>query len=183
MSTTPFAWQTAAFTGSTQGSVLTAGVPSSGTIGTGNVLGGSGILNAPTIGTQLSGTTGGTGTYNVVGLNPNIVAQGIKAEPMTTAVPFTTTTGQSQNQFAPANAKQATIVAYMGVTAGNATVQVLGSVDGGTHMQTLGTILLTGANAVGGLTLPSQETLFYDTIALNVTALSAGQVAGLVRYR
>ena len=52
MSTTPFTWQTAAFTGSTQGTILTAGALSSGTIANGNVLGSSGLLVTATIGTQ-----------------------------------------------------------------------------------------------------------------------------------
>ena len=183
MSTTPFTWQTAAFTGSTKGTILTAGVPSSGAIANGNILGSSGLLVTATIGTQLTGTTGGTGTYNVAGLPPLVQSTGLTAQPMTTAATFTTATGQSQGQVAPANAKQATIIAYMGATAGNATVSVVGSVDGGTHNVTLGSFMLTGANAIGSYTMPSQETLFYDTIALNITALTAGQVAGFVRYR
>ena len=183
MSVTPFPWQTAAFTGSTAGAVLTAGVPSSGTLGVGNIVAGSGILNTVTIASQLTGTTGGTGTYALSGMPPLLQAQGIKAEQMTTAQTFTTSTGQSQLQNDPNNSKQATIVAYMGATAGNATIQVLGSADNGTHLQTLGTFLLTGANNVNSFTMPSEETLFYDTLAINVTALTAGQVAGFVRYR
>ena len=182
MSTTSFAWQTASFTGSTLNGVLTVTGPS-GTIGIGNTLAGANLPQGLTLTAQLSGSTGGTGTYRFTGPAPLPCYASVGPEAMTTATLYAAGTGTSQNLVAPGNAKQGTIVAFMGASAGNATVQVLGSVDGGTHMVSLGTIQLTGANAVAGFTLPSSETLYYNTIALNVQALSGGQVAGLVRYR
>ena len=53
---------TATFTGSITGGVLTAGTPTGGTIQQGMILTSFGV-----IGNQLSGTTGGAGTYQVIG--------------------------------------------------------------------------------------------------------------------
>jgi hypothetical protein len=182
MSTTPFTWQTASFTGSIAGAILSVGPTApTGTLANGNALFGGGILAPATVGSQLTGPTGGTGTYNVSGISPLIQSRGIPAEVMTAGANYTTGTGASQVLTAPSNAKQASIVAWMGATAGNATIQVLGATDA-TNYVNLGTIMLTGANAVAGFTMPSFETLFYDSIKLNVTA-NTGQVAGSVRYR
>lgn len=58
--------QTVSFTGSIAGNVLTVSAVSSGTLVAGAVLsGGTGIVTNTTIVTQLSGTTGGVGTYAV----------------------------------------------------------------------------------------------------------------------
>lgn len=56
--------QTAAFTGGIAGNVLTVSAITSGTLYPGSALtGGSGLVAGTVLGNQLSGTTGGTGTY------------------------------------------------------------------------------------------------------------------------
>jgi hypothetical protein len=143
-----------------------------------------------TVGQQLSGPTGGTGTYQM-----NSLAQ----------TPFTTNaTGATYSSFGPASTATAstpfnnsqfvsnepyangTVAAWMGPTGGTAataTVNVLGSVDGGVHSMSLGSFLLTGAGNMNTFVLPAPYNA-YDSIALQLSAISGtgATVGGAVRY-
>lgn len=70
------------------------------------------------------------------------------------------------------------VVAKINGGSGSATVVVLGSINGGTHNVTLGTISLSGSGAVGGFT----STDAYDTYLVDTSTISAATVNVSVRY-
>ena len=68
---------TPTFTGSISGTTLTVSAISQGTLGIGCVLSGTNIVSGTSIASQISGTTGGVGTYSVS------VSQSVSSEAMT----------------------------------------------------------------------------------------------------
>jgi hypothetical protein len=73
-----------AFTGSISGTTLTVTAITQGTLGAGSVITGTGVQSTTSIGAQLSGTTGGVGTYSVS------ISQTVGSESMTGTPPWMT---------------------------------------------------------------------------------------------
>lgn len=83
----------AIFTGSITGYVLTSGAPTTGLIAAGQTLAGAGVTANTTIVSQLTGTTGGAGTYQVS------ISQSVSSESMASSTLITT--AQSVSSTAP----------------------------------------------------------------------------------
>ena len=66
-----------------------------------------------------------------------------------------------------------TVVAYLTAAGGAATVDVLGSNDGGTNTVVLDTLTLSGASATDAY----KDTNGYTTLVLNVTGITSATVA------
>ena len=191
MSTKQFQFPGAAFTatfsatGGPPGAVMTVTAVSSGTLAPGqNVIG----ITPPnnTIASQLTGPTGGTGTYALQSLHQTPFASNATGASYTS---FGATTAAATTQGLSGflgsqpfgNATVAIWLGPSGGTAATATVNVLGSIDGGAHSQTLATLLLTGANQMVSYTGANG---LYDSLAIQVTAISGtgNVVGGAVRY-
>ena len=193
MSTKQFQFPGAAFTatisatGGTPGAVMSVSAVASGTLAPGqNVVGVTPAAN--TIASQLSGPTGGTGTYQLQSLPQLPFTNNATGASYTSFGASTTAaTTQGQSGFLGSMPYDSAVVAvWMGPTGGTtctATVAVQGSIDGGAHNQTLTTLYLTGANNMQSYPLAAPYNM-YDSLAVNVTAMSGtGEtVGGAVRF-
>lgn len=151
---------TASFTALISGNVMTVSAIGTGTIYPGSSLSGTGVAAGTKIVGQISGTTGGVGTYAVNPPNQTVASTTISSTYglMTVTALGTGTVGIGDP------------VSGTGVTAGS-TVTALGTGTGGT-----GTYIVDPTQTVGSTTLTlgtSSETLWYAT--------SAGLVGELVK--
>jgi hypothetical protein len=153
--------QTVSFTGSIAGNVLTVSAVSSGTLVAGAVLtGGTGTATGTTIVSQLSGTTGGIGTYSV-----NIPEQTVASAALTGSYGLLTVASMTSGTLGVGNT-----LSGSGVTAGTYISQ-LGTGTGGA-----GTYYVSPTQTEGSITI---------TFALNVEtkwyAMSGGLSGELVK--
>ena len=200
MSTKNYQWQGASFaatiaaTAGTPGAVMTVTGIGQGSLAAGqNVVGVTPANN--TIASQLTGPVGGTGTYQLqtvsqtpftsVATGATYTTMGATSSALFGAAGSTGTTGTS-NFLGSAPYDVATVMAWInpGSTGSpTASVEVLGSLDGGLHSTVLTTLLLTGASATQAYVLPAPYNS-YNSIALDITAIAGNntQVGGQVRY-
>jgi hypothetical protein len=132
--------QTASVTGSIAGNVLTVSAVGSGTLYPGSVLsgtGGGGVASGTKIVTQLSGTTGGVGTYSL-----NIPEQTVASTTITSAYGLLTVSAVSSGTVDLGG-----LVAGTGATTGT-TVSALGTGTGNT-----GTYVVTPSQAMSSSAL------------------------------
>lgn len=158
---------TTSVTGSISGNVLTVTAVGSGTLYPGSVLsgtGGGGVTTGTTIVSQLSGTTGGVGTYSL-----NLVQEDVTSTTITGAAGLFTVASVGSGTLAVGDVLAGT--GGGGVTAGT-TITALGTGTGG-----IGTYIVT----------PSQTVAVGTVVTANVTtetkfvAASSGLAGELVK--
>lgn len=143
--------ESASFTGSIAGNILTVTAVASGTLVYGSALSGSGVTAGTTLGNQLSGTTGGIGTYAVS------ASQVVASEAMTAAYGQLTITGAVTGAFGLGLTLSGTGVAA------NTIVVALGTGTGGD-----GTYFVNNDAVVSSTTISAEGTsvaVTYDSVS------------------
>lgn len=151
---------TGSFTGSIAGSVLTITAVGSGVVVPGGLLSGTNVATNTKVVAQLSGTTGGVGTYSV-----NIPDQAVASTTISETYGTLTVSAVGSGALAVGD-----VVVGSGVTAGTV-ITAFGTATGGT-----GTYIVDGTQTASSTTI---------TAAANVetkwTAMSSGPAGGLVK--
>ena len=146
--------QTASFNGTIAGNVLNVTVLTSGTLQPGGVIAGSGVVVGTTIQNQLSGNTGGVGTYAVSGSG-----QVIAVEAMTLAYGLLTVSGTAAVTGSLAIGQT---ISGSGV---NATTQIW---NYGTASGTVGTYIVSPSQTIAleaMTTIPTPVVVTYDSVS------------------
>ncbi len=155
--------QSVSFTGSISGNILTVSAVSAGTLVAGAVLtGGTGLQTGTTVVSQISGTTGGIGTYSL-----NINEQTVALAALTGTYGLLNVTGVTSGTLGVGD-----VLSGSGITSGTYISQ-LGTGSGGT-----GTYYVSPSQTVGSITI---------TFSLNVetkwVAMSGGLPGELVKIQ
>jgi hypothetical protein len=153
--------QTVSFTGSIAGNVLTVSAVSAGTLNVGAVLtGGTGLVTNTTVVSQLSGTTGGVGSYSV-----NIPEQTVASASLTGTYGLLTVTGTPTGTLAVGQT-----LSGSGITAGTY-ISAMGTGAGGS-----GTYYVSPSQTVGAITVT-----FASNVETKWFAMSGGLPGELVK--
>jgi len=164
--------QTASFTGSIAGQVLTVTAVASGVVVVGGTLAGSGVSASTIVTGQLSGTTGGAGTYAVS------VAQTVVSEALTETYGLLTVSAVASGTLAVGQT-----IGGSGVAA-NTQINQLGTGVGGTGTyyvspsQTVGSEALTGSATAVVVTYDSISGGFVITSGVSGPASTIGFASG-----
>jgi hypothetical protein len=159
--TLTYTGSTSAFTGSISGTTLTVTAVSAGTLITGQVLTGNSVTSGTVITTQLTGTTGGIGTYTV-------------------SISQTRTSGDFTGTYTLASTTLSVLSTLMTVTAvASGTLSVGQFLTGtGVAFSTSITAFGTGSGNTGTYTISSAQYFASTTVSASAGTVTVGATGG-----